>query len=142
MKNLLINEIINFPRKKKWSDFLKMWNFSTKNIDKKHWYVRKLKRTIKLTRAGALRQTYFLIWPYYLMLKLERLLISGCAPPLDIQGASSRVMTTDMGVDFFFRIFRWTLGFRSKLWTIQQDKRCVYGLRYGSWYWNWMANVI
>ena len=24
---------------------------------------RKLKRTIKLTRAGALRQTYFLIWP-------------------------------------------------------------------------------
>ena len=27
------------------------------------WFVRKLTRTLKLTRTGALRQTYFLIWP-------------------------------------------------------------------------------
>ena len=27
--------------------------------------IRKLKRTIKLTCAGALRQPYFIIWPYY-----------------------------------------------------------------------------
>ena len=34
-----------------------------KKKSKQFWYVRKLKRTIKLTRAGALRQTIFLIWP-------------------------------------------------------------------------------
>ena len=36
----------------------------------------KLTHTLKLTRAGALRQTYFLIWPYiyliYLFVVTER----------------------------------------------------------------------
>ena len=48
------------------------------------WFVRKLTHTLKLNRAGALRQTYLLIWPKLRQILREQLhpLLSPLATPL------------------------------------------------------------
>ena len=55
----------------------------------------KLKHTIKLMLAGALRQTYFLIWPYDIFI-----ILPGPESPTDLEAPQEDITTTSARVSW------------------------------------------